>query len=1352
MSLAKPSRRLWRRFVPRLEFLEARTVPSAMWTAQGPAPTLQGQPYGMDPQGNPQVGAINSFAPSPTNPDLLYVAAASGGIWRTTDATDANPQWTPLTDNQPTLSIGDIAFSPVDANTLYVGTGSYTNGNFGEYGMPNGGPALGVLKSTDGGNTWTLLGQSTFANTNQRIRQIVPTSLSGGQVILAGTRGPNASPGGVYRSADGGNTWTRISGTTGTNLPDGDVTTLIDDPDQPSTLYTAVIAGSAPGVYRSTDGGQTWSLDNGTGPTATTTTAGSLPAATLTAADNLKLALHPGAPGTLYLLTGSTPTPHMPGVSSLFFSTDHGTTWKEMDNVPLINSDGQTGSNLAVAADPTSATVVFVTGSAAPSGTGLSSVSIVYRGDTSAPLGQQWAVATGPGAAGVPPGGTTSQPTASHSDARTMLFDANGNLLLSNDGGIYRLMYPDAVASQRFWVAVTGNLQVAELYGVAYDSIDHITVGAPQDSGMTVQPGRGQQAWNSFFGSDETHVAVDNSGQISSSAILYGIGNGFDDFRRVAFTTQARPTNTRMKLASSPGGALLSGLNATDQMATSASYIPFALDAQDPHRLMIGFNGLYESSNQGDTVTDITPTGISDLVTAIVFGGGTGATANANVAYVGTKSGQLFVGTTAGNTFTLSKTFQLAVRSIALDPFDPATAYVVTGSNSSSEVWVSTNTGGTWTKITGNLGTLGTHFRTVAVYQTSASATPVVLVGGLGTGTSGVFRTNGALNGSSTSWEVLGCGLPNVQVQQLVVNTADDILVAATFGRGAWTLSPLSQALTATSDLAVTVSASTGASPGTTLTYTITLASRGPLDAQTVSLSFPLPTGTTFAAETHLPGFTATTPAVGAGGTVKETIATLLCGTTATFTVVVNVGSSAVLGTSLHATITATSSTSEGTPADNTATATTSVQSDDALFVSGLYHDILGRGGDPVGLSGFTQIVDNARFAALSQIATSFVTSAEHRSDVISFYYTHYLGRKPAPSELSGWLTALTNGLTQEQVLADIVSSPEYFSKAGGTNQDWVNHVYPDVLGRPADPSTSTIVDDLNNGTLTLNQVALLLVGSTEFRTNLIAMTYTTYLGRSPGTNEINGWLPILGETPAGAGQPSPHEVFLSSILASPEFFLKNGSTASLWLTAVYNDLLKRAPDTAGFNATLLALLGDYTSTRQTIALSLATSTEANDDRIAAFYQKYLGRPASPTELSGWVSALGQGFTLEQIRVAILSSPEFFGKEASTNSLWLDQVYKDVLGRSRAPGDTALLNALNAGTMTLAQVATTLVTGLEYREDLAQADYLAYLGRPGATSELNGWAMLLAGGLTDQQMAASFASSDEYMLHNHLYP
>src|SRR4051812_26587290 len=214
-----------------VERLEARTVPSTTWVEQGPGP-INGELL----EGLPTVtGAVEAIATDPGNANIVYVGAVNGGVWKTTNATAADPNWTPLTDLKlPGLSINSLAVSPVNSNTLYAGTGSVSSlATF----VAN--PGIGLARSTDGGNTWALLASDTLAR--QNIRSVVPTALGGGNVVLVATEFAadpqykllNGDAGGVYRSTDSGAHFTRISGGTGTGLPGQAVSDLVADPSNP---------------------------------------------------------------------------------------------------------------------------------------------------------------------------------------------------------------------------------------------------------------------------------------------------------------------------------------------------------------------------------------------------------------------------------------------------------------------------------------------------------------------------------------------------------------------------------------------------------------------------------------------------------------------------------------------------------------------------------------------------------------------------------------------------------------------------------------------------------------------------------------------------------------------------------------------------------------------------------------------------------------------------------------------------------------------------------------------------------------------------------------------------------------
>lgn len=287
---------------PRLEQLEDRTLPTARilvsgipdWVEQGPGPIHGGQVVGMAPQNNPVVGAVEAIAVHPSDPNIIYIGAVNGGVWKTTNAATApsgtGPTWTPLTDQYPSLAISALVISPLNTNTIYAGTGRLSSGNAG-------GQGIGLLKTENGGATWTVLGAEHFAGLN--IRRVVstrftspPSSCDAGEILLVAVVDPADSStdvtdrGGLFRSLDGGASWKRLSGFSGTGLPLGSVTHVVADPDLGSCRLYAAVSGdfdrgrlnattgrpenlgdtrdndsipwSNKGIYASDNGGRSW--------------------------------------------------------------------------------------------------------------------------------------------------------------------------------------------------------------------------------------------------------------------------------------------------------------------------------------------------------------------------------------------------------------------------------------------------------------------------------------------------------------------------------------------------------------------------------------------------------------------------------------------------------------------------------------------------------------------------------------------------------------------------------------------------------------------------------------------------------------------------------------------------------------------------------------------------------------------------------------------------------------------------------------------------------------------------------------------------------------------------------------
>ena len=173
-----------------------------MWSSIGPSPLVQPSL----PQ-NIQAGRVSAIAVDPSDPNHWLVGFGNGGVW---ESRDGGASWTPLTDAAPTLAIGAVAFAPSNPSIIYAATGEAVSAGFAKAG-------LGILKSIDGGQTWNLLATSSFARTSVRRVRVHPSDPN--IVLAASSRGgfgrdsqagaPSPAPFGVLKSTDGGVTWTR---------------------------------------------------------------------------------------------------------------------------------------------------------------------------------------------------------------------------------------------------------------------------------------------------------------------------------------------------------------------------------------------------------------------------------------------------------------------------------------------------------------------------------------------------------------------------------------------------------------------------------------------------------------------------------------------------------------------------------------------------------------------------------------------------------------------------------------------------------------------------------------------------------------------------------------------------------------------------------------------------------------------------------------------------------------------------------------------------------------------------------------------------------------------------------------
>jgi hypothetical protein len=748
------------------------------WVQQGPSPTTGGQVEGMSGQGNPVAGSINFVLAHPTNANILTVGASNGGIWTTTNALSASPTWTARSQQLPSLSIGTLAYDLSDAsfNTIWASTAQISS--FGESGR-----RVGVYRSTDGGATWnTVAGNSTLGGA-ANAQDIVGLVARGNTIVTAArySNDNNYSSIGIFRSTNGGASFTQVSGAAGSGLVLGRNYDLAGDPGNLNRLYTAVTVSfpsGTNGFYRSLDAGATWSL---TGPTSMNTDI-----AAAGNGGNVKIAV--GASNSVYLGTVSEGSGTL---TSIWRSGDGGSNWVELTSLPLSDGlgihPGQQGNlHFSMTVDATNPNIIYVAGDRQPAGnndTGgfgthdygaTNYTGRLFRGDiTNAALGTVvWTPITHnpDGVGGAPSAG------APHADSRRMTFDASGRLIEVDDGGIYTRSNP--TSNFGAWTSLNGNLQVAEAHSAVWDRKTNTIIAGTQDTGTVEQVTAGGVQWRTVSQGDGGRVAVDNANTSANS------------FRYTSFQFYGGLQRREYNASNTQVGSV--GISLASIAGSIQFYGPLETNKVVGGRLYVATDRVYESTN----ATGASPTftlinsnlgaQLGASVNVIAAGGRLAGVNNPDVLYAGTFSvggtGRVFLRTTAGGIMNQLTAYNgSTVRDIAMNPEDWQNVYVV----DNNQVFRSTNAGGAFTDITGNLPNVGTmEIQTVEyVDLPTAAVDDVVLIGGR----DGVFYSR---TSNPFAWfELGGSSMPNVPVFELQYVAEDDVLMAATLGRGIFTLS-----------------------------------------------------------------------------------------------------------------------------------------------------------------------------------------------------------------------------------------------------------------------------------------------------------------------------------------------------------------------------------------------------------------------------------------------------------------------------------------------------------------------------------------------------------------------------------
>ncbi|MFC1477605.1 FlgD immunoglobulin-like domain containing protein [candidate division KSB1 bacterium] len=654
-------------------------------------------------------GRLSDVELSPTSFDTIYIGAASGGVFKSVDRGET---WTPVFDDALSLSIGDIALDPSDPNVVYVGTGEV---NCGGGSTTYGG--MGVYKSTDGGGTWSHLG---LEDTRYIARIVV--NPDDPQTIFVAAMGKLYAENperGLYRTTNGGTTWEKVLYISeGTGCVD-----LVINPDSTSVLYAAMwerirhpgsreYGGDECGLYRSTDGGDSWhELTNG------------LPNGT-SDLGRIGISLCASDPSILYAVYAD----KIGYFDGVYKTTDGGDSWIQTNDNSLssvFSSYGWWFGNIRV--DPVNPDNVFVLGLT------------MYRTTDG---GQNWAYVS----SGV------------HVDHHGMYIHPQDPdfIVLGNDGGLY--ISSDGGANNT-WTKKY-NMPVTQFYTceVDYQNPERL-YGGTQDNGTRGTKTGSLDDWEYVYGGDGFYVLVDPT-----------------DNRYVYAESQYG----NLRRSTDGGSSFSSGTNGISSSDRSNWNSPLAMDPSNPAKLYFGTQRLYRSTNRAVSWTaisgDLTDGPHSGNVTFGTITTIAVAPSDDSVIYVGTDDGVVSVTLNGGSSWSgISGSLPVRwITRVAVDPYDSRTAYVTISGFKEDDylphIFRTTDAGGSWQDISGSLPEVPLND---VIVDPGIDSTLYIA------GDVGVFKTSDL----GATWEILGEDLPDVPVTDLVLHDPTRTLIAATFGR-----------------------------------------------------------------------------------------------------------------------------------------------------------------------------------------------------------------------------------------------------------------------------------------------------------------------------------------------------------------------------------------------------------------------------------------------------------------------------------------------------------------------------------------------------------------------------------------
>ncbi len=703
-----------------------------------------------------QGGRFVDVAVPETEPWTIYMAAATGGLWK---SVNNGTSWEPLFENQPVISIGDIAVAPSNAAIVWVGSGEHTSSRSTYWGD-------GVYKSTDAGKTWTNMG---LKDTHHIGRVLVdPKDPNIVYVAALGHLYSDNAERGVFKTIDGGKTWAKALEVKadGRNVGACD---LVMDSKNPKILYAAAydkerlpwtfnLAGPGSGIYKTIDGGQTWKAINA-----------GLPEPQSRGRIGLDLCLT--KPNVLYALVDNYEISRQPteeekndsyGLPSAGFikgatvyrSDDRGATWTQVSGkTPEQKKFMERSSNTygwvfsQIRVDPNDPNTVYTMG--------LGLNASTDGGKTFKELDT--------------PGG----------DHHGLWIDPdNSNYLINVFDQGFAISYDRG----KTWKDSHLVLPLAQFFNIAYDMATPFCVyGSVQDHGsfrgaVNLAEGRDKIPAVEFEeapgGEGSSHAIDPLDANIVYSSGFYGTLTRSD---------MSKPRGERSK-------SLLPGRYPEEAPFRGEWVAPTIISPHSNQVIYHGMQHLLMSRDRGDTWEVISPdltyntaSEKGDIPYHTIFAISE-SPLRFGLIYAGTDDGKVQVTKDGGKTWTeimQGLPYQKWVSRIVASAFDIGTVYMTQNGKRDDDftpyVWKSVDFGKTWTSIAA-----GIPIGPANVIREDPVDRNILYVG---TDT-GVYVTTDR----GKTWAALGGNLPAAYVHDLIIHPRDNVIVIATHGRGMWAI------------------------------------------------------------------------------------------------------------------------------------------------------------------------------------------------------------------------------------------------------------------------------------------------------------------------------------------------------------------------------------------------------------------------------------------------------------------------------------------------------------------------------------------------------------------------------------